>query len=206
MDEENLSEKAEQTKIVVTQDTQATTDGIVRGHVIWSMGAGLIPIPLFDIAAVTAIQMDALKKLAAAEGVDFSTDGGKQFVAALTGGTFARLGASLLKGIPGVGTVIGGISMSAMSAASTYAVCQVALSHFRTNQNFLNVDLDDAKKLYEKALEKGKTFVKSLEKEVDPEATKEVYENLDKLKSLHESGVLTDAEFEEKKAKLLRGL
>ena len=205
----NDSEKEEVvvvTDVAETRGSQAALDRIVRGHVLWAMGAGFIPIPLFDIAAVTAIQMDALKKLAEEEGVDYTTDGGKQFVTALTGSTFARLGASLVKGIPGVGTLIGGVSMSAMSAASTYAVCQVALSHFRTERNFLNVDIDDAKKLYEKALEKGKTFAKSLEKEVDPKATKEIYENLDKLKSLHDSGVLTDAEFEEKKGQLLSGL
>ena len=39
-------------------------DKIVRSHVIWSMGAGLIPVPLFDLAAVTAIQIDLLKQLA----------------------------------------------------------------------------------------------------------------------------------------------
>lgn len=193
-------------EVIETRGSQAALDRIIRGHVLWSMGAGLIPIPLFDIAAVTAIQMDALKKLADEEGVDYSTDGGKQFVAALTGGTFARLGASLLKGIPGVGTVIGGLSMSAMSAASTYAVCQVAISHFRSEGGFGSADLDHAKRLYEKALEKGKAFVKKLEHEVDPKETRKVYENLDKVKSLHEAGVLTDAEYEEKKNQLLAKL
>lgn len=206
MDENSTSEDVENKQVIVVAGSQENLDRIVRGHVIWSMGAGLIPIPLFDIAAVTAIQMDALKKLAAEEGIDFTTDGGKRFVTALTGGTFARLGASLVKGIPGVGSVIGGLSMSAMSAASTYAICQVAISHFRSERDFLAVDLDDAKRLYEKALEKGKAFVKSLEAEVDPEASKEVYENLDKLKSLHEAGVLTDGEFEEKKQDLLERL
>ncbi len=206
MEEKEEVELVEVAEVIETRGSQAALDRIIRGHVLWSMGAGLIPIPLFDIAAVTAIQMDALKKLAEEEGVDYSSDGGKQFVTALTGGTFARLGASLLKGIPGVGTVIGGLSMSAMSAASTYAVCQVAISHFRSEGSFGSVDLDQAKRLYEKALEKGKAFVKKLEKEVDPKATKKVYENLDKVKSLHEEGVLTDAEYEEKKNRLLSEL
>ena len=193
-------------ELMVVAPSQENLDRIVRGHVIWAMGAGLIPIPLFDIAAVTAIQIDALKKLAAEEGVDYTTDGGKQFVTALTGGTFARLGASLVKGIPGVGTVIGGLSMSAMSAASTYAVCQVAIGQFKSGRNFVLVDLDDAKRIYEKALEKGKAFVKSIESEVNPEESKETYENLEKLKSLKESGVLTEAEYEEKKNQLLAKL
>ena len=193
-------------ELMVVAPSQENLDRIVRGHVIWAMGAGLIPIPLFDIAAVTAIQIDALKKLAAEEGVDYTTDGGKQFVTALTGGTFARLGASLVKGIPGVGTVIGGLSMSAMSAASTYAVCQVAIGQLKSGRNFVLVDLDDAKRIYEKALEKGKAFVKSIESEVNPEESKETYENLEKLKSLKESGVLTEAEYEEKKNQLLAKL
>ena len=43
---------------------QAEADQIIRKHVLWSMGAGLMPVPLFDIAAVTAVQMDMLKQLA----------------------------------------------------------------------------------------------------------------------------------------------
>lgn len=206
MDKSNSEEKIEDGQMMIAAGSQENLDRIVRGHVIWAMGAGLIPIPLFDIAAVTAIQMDALSKLAAEEGIDYTSDGGKRFVTALTGGTFARLGASLLKGIPGVGTVIGGLSMSAMSAASTYAICQVAITHFRSEGNFLAVDIDDAKRLYEKALEKGKSFVKSLEREVDPKATQEIYANLEKLKSLRDADVITEAEHDEKKAKLLSKL
>lgn len=206
MSDDQKDEVIEVGEIVETRGSQAALDRIIRGHVLWSMGAGLIPIPLFDIAAVTAIQMDALKKLAEEEGADYTTDGGKQFVTALTGGTFARLGASLVKGIPGVGTVIGGLSMSAMSAASTYAICQVAITSFRSENGILLPDLDKAKRLYEKALEKGKAFVKKLEKEVDPEETKAIYENLDKLKLLRDASVLTEEEFEEKKSQLLTKL
>ena len=38
-----------------------SADGIIKSHVVWAMGGGLIPVPLFDIAAVTAIQMDMLR-------------------------------------------------------------------------------------------------------------------------------------------------
>ena len=41
-----------------------TADEIIRSHVLWALGAGLMPVPLFDIAAVTAVQMDMLKQLA----------------------------------------------------------------------------------------------------------------------------------------------
>ena len=54
----------------VSDRTQA--DKIIRDHVVWSMGAGLIPVPLADIAAVSAVQLDMLSKLATEYQVRFS--------------------------------------------------------------------------------------------------------------------------------------
>ncbi|MEM9137012.1 MAG: DUF697 domain-containing protein, partial [Cyanobacteria bacterium P01_F01_bin.42] len=120
----------------MSKRTQA--DAVIRSHVLWAMGGGLIPIPLVDFAAVTAIQLEMLQQLAQIYGVDYSRSLGKAFVSALTGTTIARLGASLLKAIPGVGTVLGSASMALASGASTYAVGQVAISHFSNGGSLSN--------------------------------------------------------------------
>jgi uncharacterized protein (DUF697 family) len=176
-------------------------DKIVRSHVIRSLGAGLIPVPLFDLAAVTAIQIDMLKQLADLYEADFSQSKGKVFVSALTGSTFAKLGSSLIKAIPGVGTVLGGLSMSALSGASTYAVGQVVINHLETSGDFLNIDLDAAKEAYKEAFEQGKEFVDGLKGQED--AGKDVFKALEKLGQLKEQGVITAEEFEAQKQKLL---
>ena len=124
----------------MSKDQEA--DRIIKSHVVWAMGGGLIPVPLFDIAAVTAIQMDMLKELSELYKVDFSRATGKRFVSALTGSTFVRLGASLFKVVPGVGTILGGVSMSVMSGASTYAVGQVAKGAFGSENSLGGIDLD----------------------------------------------------------------
>jgi len=144
-------------------DLQAKADKIIKSHVMWSMGAGLVPIPIADLAGVTAVQMDALKQLAELHGVEYTEATGKRFVAALAGGLAARIGASAVKAIPGIGSIVGGLSMSALSGASTYALCHVADKHFRTHGDFLEMDWDDAKAAYQSALEKGKEVVKTLE-------------------------------------------
>lgn len=90
-------------------------EAIIRSHVLWSMGGGLIPIPLVDFAAVTAIQLEMLQQLARLYEVDYSQSTGKAFVSALTGTTIARLGASFVKAIPGIGTWIGGSSITAIN-------------------------------------------------------------------------------------------
>ena len=181
-----------------------SAEKIIERHVVWALGAGLMPIPLFDIASVTAVQLDMLKQLADEYEVDYSASSGKAFVSALTGSTLARFAASAIKIVPGVGTVAGGISMSAMSAASTYALGQVAVGHFRANRRLLDMDMDEAREAYEETLKRGKEYASGVGNR--REAARSVYQTLEKLAELREKGVITDAEFEEQKRKLLEGL
>lgn len=178
---------------------------IIRSHVMWAMGGGLIPIPLVDFAAVTAIQLEMLQQLAQLYGVSYSRSLGKTFVSALTGTTIARLGASFLKAIPGIGTMIGGASMAIASGASTYAVGQVAVNHFASGGSLNNFVEDQVKTAYESAFEQGKRYVSDLENEKGHEAA-DVYQALEKLGQLRDQGVLTDDEFQSKKQELLARL
>lgn len=186
----------------MSQRTEA--DAIIRTHVLWAMGGGLIPLPLVDFAAVTAIQLEMLQQLARLYQVDYSQSTGKAFVSALTGTTIARLGASLVKAIPGIGTIIGGASMALTSGASTYAVGQVAINHFSNSGTLNNFAEDQLKKVYDSAFEKGKSYVSDLENEKDEAAN--IYQALEKLGKLKEMGVLTDEEFQAKKKQLLERL
>ena len=179
-------------------------DRIIHSHTLWSMGAGMIPVPMFDLLAVSAIQVDMLKQLSEAYGADFTENMGKTFVTALTGGTFARVGASLIKAVPGVGTLVGGASMSVLSGASTYAVGQVAKRHYETNGNLVDIDLNSARKTYDDALERGKRVVGDL-KNREAES-KDVYSSLERLSDLKQKGVITEEEFEAKKREMLERL
>ncbi len=174
----------------------------IHSHVVWATGAGLMPIPLFDLVAVTAIQMDLLKSLARIYDVDYSAGKGKAFVSALTGSTFAKIGSSAVKALPGVGALLGGVSMSALSGASTYATGVVALQHLdRDGANFLEIDLERARDAYDEAVERGREFVAGLEeKEEEP---KDVFKKLKKLGDLKKKGIVSKEEFEAKKRELL---
>ena len=187
---------------------EAEADKIVHGHIMWAIGAGLMPFPLFDIMAVTAVQMDMLKQLAEVYEVDYSKSGGKTFVGGLTGGTFAHIGASLFKFVPGIGSVLGGLSMSVMSGASTYAVASVARSYFLAGKSFSSVDFEEGKRRYEEEFARGKEVATDLESEMkgDKGKYRAAFEAVDKLRVLHEDGVLTDEEFDDMKRKLLEKL
>ena len=197
-------------------------DAIIKKHVLFSIGGGLIPIPLVDMAAVTALQVSMLEQLADLYGIGYNRSIAKSFTAALTGSTVAKLGASLIKAIPGIGTIIGGVAMSATSGASTYALGQVAIGQFEASGSLEDIDVEEAKVAYEEAFEQGKEVVEEMEKEKKAKETKEktvaaeapettettgttedVLATLEKLGALKEKGILSEEEFEEQKRKLL---
>lgn len=182
---------------------ETRAENIVNEHVLWAVGAGLVPIPLVDIAAVTAIQLDMLKQLSTHYGIGYSESEGKAWVSALAGSLAARIGANAVKLIPGIGSILGGVAMSVMSGASTYSIGQVAMSQFRLGRGFSSMDLSAAKRAYEEHLERGKVVATGFSKKKD---AGEAFEKLEKLKKLRDEGVITELDFEAHKERLLGDL
>lgn len=182
-------------------------NSIIRNHMIWSMGAGLIPVPLVDFFAVGAIQLDMVRQLAALYEVEFKLTAGKAFIGTLTGTSLARIGARAVKLIPGIGSVLGGVTMSVMSGASSYAIGEVFKKHFETGGTFLDFDPGRLKKMYDEKFEKGRDIAKDLKKEQEKAKANADNSNLvDKLKELaamKENGIITEEEFAAMKKKLI---
>ncbi|MEM6395611.1 MAG: DUF697 domain-containing protein [Bacteroidota bacterium] len=145
-----------------TPDNNNHADTVIRNHVIWSMGASyVIPLPVADVFAVSALQLDMIRSLCKVYGLDFAESQGKAIVSSLTTSTMARAGArSLIKLVPGVGTVIGGITVAVVNGASTYALGQVFKKHFSTGGTILDFDTDRLRKVYHEQFEKGKSIAK----------------------------------------------
>jgi uncharacterized protein (DUF697 family) len=184
-----------------------SASSIIKNHMIWSMGAGFIPVPIADLFAVSAIQLDMIRQLCKLYGIDFKQTEGKAIISSLTGSGLARLGARAIKFIPGVGSILGGVTMAALSGASTYALGEVFKKHFETGGTFLDFDTDRLKKYYNEKFEKGKEVAEELRKKQESTVkAADVSESMEKLKELAEmkaSGLLTDEEFEVMKKKII---
>ncbi len=182
-------------------------DKIIKNHMVWAMGAGLIPVPLVDLFAVSGIQLDMIRQLARLYEIDFSQTQGKAYITALTGSGLARMGARAVKFIPGVGSVLGGITMAALSGASSYALGEVFKKHFETGGTFLDFDPERLKKFYDEKFEKGKEVAKDVQMESEKaKANSDAGSLVDKLKELadlKEKGLITEDEFSALKKKLI---
>ena len=150
-----------------TTDKDAHASTIIRNHVVWSMGASyLVPLPVADILAVSALQVDMTRQLCRVYGVDFAETQGKTIVTSLTTSAMTKAGArSLIKLIPGIGTVVGGVATAVLNGASTYAMGEVFKKHFSSGGTFLDFDVARLKKVYNEKFEKGKDIAKQWKQE-----------------------------------------
>lgn len=150
-------------------------DSVIRNHMIWSMGMSVIvPIPIADIFAVSAVQLDMIRQLCKVYDKDFSETQGKAIVTALSSSTLARAGArSLIKLIPGIGTIVGGVAVSIFNGASSYAIGEVFKKHFESGGTILDFDTERLTKLYKEKFEKGKKVAEQVKKEEDAKKEKE---------------------------------
>ncbi len=145
------------------QEKTKHAESVIRNHILFSMGAGVIPFPVVDIFAVSAAQLDMIRQLCRVYDVDFAETKGKAIVSSLTTATLARMGAgSIVKMIPVVGTYLGGVTNAVMAGASTYALGNVFKIHFETGGTILDFDTERLKKLYKEQFEKGKKVAEEL--------------------------------------------
>ena len=141
-------------------------DAIIKKHMGFAMAGGAIPVPVVDLAAVTAVQLDLLKQLAAHYGVEFEGRSARAFLtslsAALAGSSVARIGASLVKAVPGIGTIGGGVAQIILTGASTYAVGRLFKRVFREGNDLNALDLTAVREEALEYLEAGKEIAVKL--------------------------------------------
>ena len=121
---------------------------------------------------------------------------------------------AMIKFIPGIGSVIGGVTMAVLSGASSYALGEVFKKHFETGGTFLDFDPKRLKKMYNEKFEKGKKVAEQIKRENERkrEAAEQAAEGktsgktVDKLKELAElrrEGLISEEEFTAMKKKLI---
>lgn len=143
--------------------TVETADDIIYNHLWFSAVPGFIPVPLLDIVAISAVQLDLVKQLCKFYNEDYDEQRGKAIVMALTGSAMARItgysARSVLKTIPMVGWVLGGAAMSLFAASSTYAIGQVFKEHLDAGGTLHNLNPEAFRQFYMQQLEKGKKLL-----------------------------------------------
>ena len=145
-----------------TEMTDARRDEVASQLVdrlaLWSGAAGLIPLPVVDLAAVGGVQLYMLRRLSEIYGVPFSENRGKSVLASLAGAVIPFSTATTIGGLakffPVIGTAIGQLTMAGVSAPATWVIGKVFIQHFASGGTLLDFNPPDYREFIKAQREK----------------------------------------------------
>lgn len=133
---------------------------LIKKYAFSSSLTGFIPVPMLDIVGLMGVQRIMLYRMSVLYCVPFQKHMAKALLTTLTGslasGVAAPVAGSVLKVIPGIGSLVGGASMAALGGASTYAIGRVFKKHFEQGGTLEDFDPDKVEDELEAELKKGK--------------------------------------------------
>src|SRR5262245_59221550 len=142
-------------------ERRAYSRKLVERFSLWSGAAGLLPIPVIDLAAVGGLQIQMLRRLAQVYDVPFSRHRGKVVIAGLAGTMIpASTGigmASIIKSVPIAGSAIGAVTTPALAVAATYVIGLTFIEHFSRGGTLLDFEPPD----YHEFIKSGMALRKS---------------------------------------------
>ena len=141
-----------------------------KNYMWWSMGAGLIPVPYVDLAAVSGVQLKMVAEISKIYEIPFQESRGKAVIGSLVGfvlphATAYGLLGSLLKAVPVVGALTGAPAMALFCGAYAWALGNVFIQHFESGGTFLNFKPDEVKEYFRAKFEEGKNVASTMETE-----------------------------------------
>lgn len=153
---------AEQT---AESSTRAQANGIVNKYMGWSVGAGIVPFPVWDVLAIGTVQTMMLKDLYAVYGLSISEKKARSLISVLIGalspgmlvGITAR---SFAKFIPVVGQSLSALSSPITTMAITYAIGRLMTSHLEAGGTVETLNVEKAKQELKETIEDAKEVVK----------------------------------------------
>jgi len=146
---------------VAPDERKARALKLVERFSLWSGVAGLLPVPVVDLAAVAALQIQMLRRLSQIYDIPFSKNRGKAIIASFAGTMIPAttgLGmASMIKSVPVAGTAIGAMTTPALSVGATYVIGRAFLEHFASGGTLLDFEPPDYQEFIKAGMELRKT-------------------------------------------------
>ena len=103
-----------------------------------------------------------------------------------------------MKSLPVIGTFGGGLLMSGLSGAGTFAIGQVAIRHFEEGGDMTDMEAAQYGEYFQEMLEEGKEYVRNKtgwSKQGERDSTyPDPVKRMEDLQKLHKMGSITDEE------------
>ena len=142
-----FSVSADEVTDIAAAERKGRARKLVERFSLWSGVAGLLPVPMLDLAAVAGVQLQMLRRLSQIYHIPFSKNRGKAILASFAGTMIPAstgLGvASMAKTVPVAGTAIGALTAPALSVGATYVIGMAFIEHFASGGTLLDFEPPD---------------------------------------------------------------
>jgi uncharacterized protein (DUF697 family) len=146
---------------IAAGERKARARKLVERFSLWSGVAGLLPVPVVDLAAVGGVQLQMLRRISQIFDIPFSKNRGKAIMASFAGTMIPAstgLGvASMIKAVPVAGTAIGALTTPALSVGATYVIGMAFIEHFASGGTLLDFEPPDYQEFIKPNMASGKT-------------------------------------------------
>ncbi|MDP4908736.1 MAG: DUF697 domain-containing protein [Burkholderiaceae bacterium] len=144
-------------RVRLISDRQTRAMKVVKTWSQWSVAAGIVPVPLMDVALVSGIQVKMIYDLCQIYSIPFEKKSALAVASGLVGGSLssgvARIaGEMALKTIPYVEQVL----QPTLAFATTYSMGYVFVKHFESSGTLLNFDTSKMNIYFQEQFEKSK--------------------------------------------------
>jgi len=144
-------------RVRVISDRETRAMKVVKTWSQWSVAAGIVPVPLIDVALVSGIQVKMIYDLCQIYNVPFEKKSALAVASGLVGGSLsagvARMaGEMALKTIPYVEQVL----QPTLAFATTYSMGYVFVKHFENSGTLVNFDAGKMNMYFQEQFEKSK--------------------------------------------------
>lgn len=151
-------------------DRETEAHKVIKNRMYWSLGIGLVPFPIFDLAALVTLQVKMVYDISKVYGISFTENRIKSIILSLFGNfntfTLAKLACrSFIKLLPGIGTLLGVASFSVLAGATTYAIGKVFVKHFEMGGTLLDFDTGKMKTYFREQCDQGMEKAKEMQEQ-----------------------------------------
>ncbi len=135
-------------------------DHTIKYYCYWSFSTALIPVPIVDLAAMSAIQLKMIAELSELYEVPFSQGLAKKALATLVASGSSSSFVSLAKLVPGIGYFGLAIPLATLNVSYTYAVGKIFAQHFQSGADLESFDPNTQKANFKEKLAEGKEYAR----------------------------------------------
>lgn len=147
-------------------------DKIIRHYTYYTTAAGLIPVPVADLVLISGLQLRMAYLLSEKYNIPFKKHRVLAIFGSLVGyivpSSFTKtFMSSMLKIVPGIGTVLGVVSMPIFTGATTWTLGQIFSRHFENGGDFNDFTVEDYKQDLKDAFKEGVRVAKEAKSDID---------------------------------------